>query len=61
MVLCFKVVEGMDVIFKIEQTKTDSDDKPTVPIVISESGTLKLEKSYTISDDPYRQVFEKKL
>lgn len=49
----------MDVIFKIEQTKTDSDDKPTVPIVISESGTLKLEKSYTISDDPYRQVFEK--
>ncbi|GAB1860578.1 Peptidyl-prolyl cis-trans isomerase [Camponotus japonicus] len=47
-----KVVSGEDVVFKIEQTKTDSDDVPLVPVVIYNSGTLPTEH-YTISDNPY--------
>lgn len=48
-----KVVEGMDILFKIEQTKTDVDDKPLVPIVIMESGSIPLSSPYVISDNPY--------
>ncbi|XP_033209201.1 peptidyl-prolyl cis-trans isomerase B-like [Belonocnema kinseyi] len=48
-----KVVEGIDVVFKIEQTKTDSDDKPVSPVVILESGTIKTKSPFYISDDPY--------
>lgn len=47
-----KVVSGEDVVFKIEQTKTDSDDIPLVPVVIYDSGTLPTE-SYTVSNNPY--------
>lgn len=47
-----KVVNGEDVVFKIEQTKTDSDDVPLEPVIIYDSGTLSTER-YTISDNPY--------
>ncbi|XP_019700798.1 peptidyl-prolyl cis-trans isomerase, rhodopsin-specific isozyme [Harpegnathos saltator] len=47
-----KVVSGEAVVFKIEQTKTDSDDIPLVPVVIYESGILPTEP-YSISDNPY--------
>lgn len=47
-----KVVSGEAVVFKIEQTKTDSDDIPIVPVVIYESGYLPTEP-YTISDNSY--------
>ncbi|XP_014483138.1 PREDICTED: peptidyl-prolyl cis-trans isomerase, rhodopsin-specific isozyme-like [Dinoponera quadriceps] len=47
-----KVVSGEAVVFKIEQTKTDSDDVPLIPVVIYESGILPTEP-YTISDNPY--------
>jgi len=46
------VISGEDVVFKIEQTKTDSDDIPLVPIIIYDSGILSKEP-FTISDDPY--------
>lgn len=46
------MVSGEDVVFKIEQTKTNSDDVPLVPVVIYDSGTLPTEP-FTISDDPY--------
>lgn len=49
-----KVISGEDVVFKIEQTKTDSDDVPLVPVVIYDSGTLPTETYfYTSSDTPY--------
>lgn len=42
-----RVVEGMDIIRKIEKTKTDHSDKPLQEVVIKESGEIKIE--------PYRQ------
>ncbi|XP_015610149.1 peptidyl-prolyl cis-trans isomerase B [Cephus cinctus] len=48
-----KVVEGMDVVFKIEQTATDTEDKPISPVVILESGTIPVTAPFFISDDPY--------
>ncbi|KAK0162944.1 hypothetical protein PV327_006670 [Microctonus hyperodae] len=48
-----KVIDGEDVLFKIEQTKTDADDAPTSPVVILKSGKIPTEKPFYISDDPY--------
>ncbi|XP_011494655.1 PREDICTED: peptidyl-prolyl cis-trans isomerase B-like [Ceratosolen solmsi marchali] len=48
-----KVVEGLDVIFKIEQTKTDVHDKPITPVYILESGTISTPSTFVVSDDPY--------
>ncbi|XP_058794350.1 peptidyl-prolyl cis-trans isomerase, rhodopsin-specific isozyme-like isoform X2 [Phymastichus coffea] len=48
-----KVVDGLDVVFKIEQTKTDVNDKPVVPIYIHESGLIPTPSPFTISDNPY--------
>lgn len=39
-----KVVEGMDVVSKIENTPTGSRDKPKTTVVIAESGELPLEE-----------------
>nr|XP_012229414.1 PREDICTED: peptidyl-prolyl cis-trans isomerase, rhodopsin-specific isozyme-like [Linepithema humile] len=47
-----KVVNGEAVVFKIEQTKTNSDDVPVAPVVIYDSGTLPTEP-FTVSDNPY--------
>jgi peptidyl-prolyl cis-trans isomerase B (cyclophilin B) len=49
----FQVVEGMDVVFKIEQTKTDVDDKPITPVYILESGTIPTPSTFVVSDNPY--------
>lgn len=48
-----QVVEGQDVVHKIEQTKTDTEDKPISPVVILESGTIAVPEPFFISDDPY--------
>ncbi|OXU31392.1 peptidyl-prolyl cis-trans isomerase B isoform X2 [Nasonia vitripennis] len=48
-----KVIEGLDVVFKIEQTKTDVDDKPITPVYILESGSIPTPKAFTVSDNPY--------
>ncbi|XP_012289113.1 peptidyl-prolyl cis-trans isomerase, rhodopsin-specific isozyme isoform X2 [Orussus abietinus] len=48
-----KVVDGEDLIFKIEQVKTDNEDRPISPVTIHKSGVLPLKSSFTVSDDPY--------
>ncbi|XP_014611309.1 PREDICTED: peptidyl-prolyl cis-trans isomerase, rhodopsin-specific isozyme-like isoform X2 [Polistes canadensis] len=48
-----KVIEGQSVVFKIEQTKTDVNDRPIKPVIISESGIIPVTSSFTVSDDPY--------
>lgn len=35
-----EVLEGMDVVSKIESTQTDRMDKPRKPVVISDAGEL---------------------
>ncbi|KAG2219883.1 hypothetical protein INT45_001628 [Circinella minor] len=39
-----KVLEGMDIVTKIENTKTNRRDKPEVDIVIADSGELPIEE-----------------
>ncbi|XP_076285722.1 peptidyl-prolyl cis-trans isomerase B isoform X1 [Lasioglossum baleicum] len=46
-----KVVSGQDVVFKIEQVKTDADDYPVKPIVIFECGTIPTPSRFTVADD----------
>ncbi|KAJ2663662.1 Peptidyl-prolyl cis-trans isomerase B [Coemansia sp. RSA 1199] len=42
-----KVMEGMDVVEKIENTQTKSGDKPKKDVVISDSGELSIEEEET--------------
>lgn len=48
-----RVIEGQSVVSKIERTKTDIYDKPTKPVIISESGIIPTKSTFTVSDDPY--------
>jgi len=48
-----KVLEGMETLEKIEFVEIDWDMKPFEPVVIVKSGTLKVEKPFMISNDPY--------
>ncbi|KAG7188824.1 hypothetical protein KM043_008432 [Ampulex compressa] len=48
-----KVIGGEEVVFKIEQTKTDVDDVPVQPVVIFESGTIPTTDPFVVSDNPY--------
>ncbi|XP_051158294.1 peptidyl-prolyl cis-trans isomerase 6 [Leptopilina boulardi] len=48
-----KIVDGVDIIFRIEQTKTDSRDRPINPVIILESGVIPLSSPYFVSDDIY--------
>jgi len=43
-----KVVKGMDVVRKIEGTKTDGRDKPAKEVKIADSGIVKIDKPYTV-------------
>merc|ERR1712137_328432 len=43
-----KVLEGMDIVKKIEGTKTDSRDKPVDDVVIAASGSLPVEEPFTV-------------
>lgn len=43
-----KVVKGMDVVKKIESSKTDGRDKPAKTVKIADCGSLKLDKPYTV-------------
>jgi Cyclophilin type peptidyl-prolyl cis-trans isomerase/CLD len=38
---CLQVIEGMDIVRKIEEVPTNSSDKPDVPVVIEDCGELK--------------------
>ncbi|KAJ2145706.1 Peptidyl-prolyl cis-trans isomerase B, partial [Coemansia sp. RSA 1935] len=42
-----KVMEGMDVVEKIENTQTKSGDKPKKDVIIAESGELSIESEET--------------
>lgn len=48
-----KVLEGLDVVFKIERSKTDVDDKPVEVIYISECGTIPTTSPFSATDNPY--------
>merc|ERR1711874_17354 len=48
-----KVLEGMDTLETIEFVEIDWDMKPFEPVTIVKSGTLKVEKPFMISNDPY--------
>ncbi|XP_046861092.1 peptidyl-prolyl cis-trans isomerase B-like [Xenia sp. Carnegie-2017] len=43
-----KVVDGMDVVRKIENTKTGPDDRPLKDVVISDSGDVKVDKPFVV-------------
>ncbi|KAM9816145.1 peptidyl-prolyl cis-trans isomerase B [Syngnathus typhle] len=46
-----KVLEGMDVVKKIENTKTDSRDKPLKDVVIKDCGVIKVDEPYAIGKE----------
>ncbi|XP_058702425.1 peptidyl-prolyl cis-trans isomerase B [Poecile atricapillus] len=46
-----KVLEGMDVVRKVESTKTDSRDKPLKDVTIVECGTIEVEKPFAIAKE----------
>ncbi|XP_067667176.1 peptidyl-prolyl cis-trans isomerase B-like [Haliotis asinina] len=43
-----KVLEGMEVVRKIEKVKTSSGDKPAKDVIIADSGSLKVEKPFAV-------------
>ena len=46
-----KVINGMDVVRKIEQTKTGPMDRPEKDVVISDCGTLPLDEPFTVAKE----------
>jgi peptidyl-prolyl cis-trans isomerase B (cyclophilin B) len=44
-----KVMEGMDVVSKIENTPRSPSDRPNVPVVIAKCGTLAVGENETLS------------
>lgn len=46
-----KVVKGMDVVRKIENTKTGQQDKPVKDVVIAAAGAFKVDKEYAVTND----------
>lgn len=48
-----KVVEGQDIVHKIEQMKTDSDDHPVDEVLIKESGVINTPMPFFVSDEHY--------
>ncbi|XP_043794771.1 peptidyl-prolyl cis-trans isomerase A2-like isoform X1 [Apis laboriosa] len=48
-----KVIEGQDVVFKIEQTKTDADDVPIKPVIIFECGSIPTPSPFKVDDNIY--------
>ncbi|XP_060116069.1 peptidyl-prolyl cis-trans isomerase B [Heteronotia binoei] len=46
-----KVLEGMDVVRKVENTKTDSRDKPLKDVTIVDSGIIEVEKPFAIAKE----------
>uniref|UniRef100_A0A8V0ZS95 Peptidyl-prolyl cis-trans isomerase n=1 Tax=Gallus gallus TaxID=9031 RepID=A0A8V0ZS95_CHICK len=46
-----KVLEGMDVVRKVENTKTDSRDKPLKDVTIADCGTIEVEKPFAIAKE----------
>ncbi|XP_054756695.1 peptidyl-prolyl cis-trans isomerase B-like [Lytechinus pictus] len=47
-----KVLEGMDVVRRVEQTKTARQDKPIKDCVIADSGTLEVAEPFAVEKKP---------
>lgn len=47
-----KILEGMDVVNKIEQTKTGSNDRPEKDVVIKDCGSLEVEEPFAVAKEP---------
>ncbi|XP_012500313.1 PREDICTED: peptidyl-prolyl cis-trans isomerase B [Propithecus coquereli] len=46
-----KVLEGMDVVRKVESTKTDSRDKPLKDVIVADCGKIEVEKPFAIAKE----------
>ncbi|RLU27306.1 hypothetical protein DMN91_001107, partial [Ooceraea biroi] len=46
-----KIIKGMDVVRKIEQTSTDSRDKPEKDVIIADSGAETVAEPFSVSKD----------
>lgn len=46
-----QVTEGMDVVHRIEDQKTYTDDRPIANVMITASGLLPLKKPFYVEDD----------
>ncbi|XP_061678507.1 peptidyl-prolyl cis-trans isomerase B [Syngnathoides biaculeatus] len=46
-----KVLEGMEVVKKIEDTKTDGRDKPLQDVVIHDCGTIKVDEPFAVAKE----------
>lgn len=46
-----KVISGMDVVRKIEQTSTDSRDRPSEDVIIADCGHIVVDKPFPVSKD----------
>ncbi|KAL5004235.1 hypothetical protein ScPMuIL_017691 [Solemya velum] len=46
-----KVLEGMDVVKKIEASKTDQRDRPQKDVVIADSGSIEVEKPFAVAKE----------
>ncbi|KAK3601056.1 hypothetical protein CHS0354_029282 [Potamilus streckersoni] len=47
-----KVLEGMNVVRKIEKTKTKAQDRPEKDVVIADSGLLPVDKPFAVAKEP---------
>ena len=43
-----RVIEGMDVIRKIEALETDNDDHPVKPVIIAKCGVIAVAEPFTV-------------
>lgn len=44
-----KIISGMDVVRKIESTKTDGRDKPVEDVIIADSGAEEVSEPFSVS------------
>uniref|UniRef100_A0A7M4EC68 Peptidyl-prolyl cis-trans isomerase n=1 Tax=Crocodylus porosus TaxID=8502 RepID=A0A7M4EC68_CROPO len=52
-----KVLEGMDVVRRVENTKTDGRDKPLKDVTIADCGTIEVEKPFAIAKEAASACF----
>merc|ERR1712168_490697 len=52
-----KILNGMDVVRKIEKTKTDGSDKPLKEVVIADSGSLPVDKPFEVTKEEVKYIF----
>lgn len=46
-------MEGNDIVHKIEQMKTDPDDRPAERVTIIQSGEVPTPTAFYVSEEPY--------